>query len=184
MHVGRQQRGKGVAAGRRAQQAAQLVGTAGHAAGAAQGPGGAKNCCSTGQNSRPRPVTKNGFLSCRRFSDVLYSPLLFFFSGGCFLHAKSQPSSKITTTSTIKIVLFPCQVGAQLRPGADTVSTQIMGMFQRGQDAAGGILSPPRTPAADTLQGAHSAGACTLPCNCATRCYGSDSSASLPNKGK
>ena len=40
------------------------------------------------------------------------------------------------------------QVGAQLRPGADTVSTQIMGMFQRGQGHGDRSQLPLGSPAA------------------------------------
>lgn len=47
-----------------------------------------------------------------------------------------------------QLVQLKDQVGAQLRPGADTVSTQIMGMFQRGQGQGGRSLSPIGSPAA------------------------------------
>ncbi len=57
------------------------------------------------------------------------------------------------------------QVGAQLRPGAETVSTQLLGMLQRGQGQAGRLLSPPRAPAAAAAPGRQSAGAllCAAP---------------------
>ena len=47
-----------------------------------------------------------------------------------------------------QLVQLKDQVGAQLRPGADTVSTQIMGMFQRGQGQGDRSLSPLGLPAA------------------------------------
>jgi len=49
------------------------------------------------------------------------------------------------------------QVGAQLRPGAETVSTQLLGMLQRGQGQAGRLLSPPRAPAAGAAPGLQAA---------------------------
>ena len=47
-----------------------------------------------------------------------------------------------------QLVQLKDQVGAQLRPGADTVSTQIMGMFQRGQGQGDRSLLPLGSPAA------------------------------------